>query len=105
MIALSGCASHPPMKTVDYVDLPRFMGDWYVIANIPTFIEKNAHNAIEDYRLNEDGSVATTFTFFEAGFDGKPKRYTPTGFVLDKQTNAHCRSPDITILTICNNNK
>jgi apolipoprotein D and lipocalin family protein len=89
MIALSGCASHPPMKTVDYVDLPRFMGDWYVIANIPTFIEKNAHNAIEDYRLNEDGSVATTFTFFEAGFDGKPKRYTPTGFVLDKQTNAH----------------
>ena len=23
------------MKTVDYVDLEKFMGDWYVIANIP----------------------------------------------------------------------
>ena len=28
------------LKTVDFVDLERFMGDWYVIANIPTFIEK-----------------------------------------------------------------
>lgn len=26
-----------PMPAVDYVDLERFMGDWYVIANIPTF--------------------------------------------------------------------
>ena len=30
------------LNTVDYVDLERFMGDWYVIANIPTFIEKGA---------------------------------------------------------------
>ena len=34
------------LKTVDYVDLERFMGDWYVIANIPTFIEKGAVNAV-----------------------------------------------------------
>ena len=35
------------LETVKYVDLERFMGDWYVIANIPTFIEKGAVNAIE----------------------------------------------------------
>ncbi|MDP6879185.1 MAG: lipocalin family protein, partial [Candidatus Marinimicrobia bacterium] len=35
------------LETVDYVDLEKFMGDWYVIANIPTFIEKGAVNAIE----------------------------------------------------------
>ena len=39
------------MKTVDYVDIERFMGDWYVIANIPTFIEKGATNAIEYINL------------------------------------------------------
>jgi apolipoprotein D and lipocalin family protein len=33
------------------VDLERFMGDWYVIANIPTFIEKGAHNAVEGYQM------------------------------------------------------
>mgnify|MGYP001434341497 CR=1 FL=1 len=47
------------MKTVPYVDLDRFMGDWYVIANIPTFIEKHATNAIESYRMSEDGKIKT----------------------------------------------
>ena len=30
----------PPVETVDDLDLDRFMGDWYVIANIPTPPEK-----------------------------------------------------------------
>lgn len=25
----------PPIKPVEYVDLPRFMGNWYVIARFP----------------------------------------------------------------------
>ncbi len=70
------------------VDLQRYMGDWYVIANIPTFIEKGAHNAIESYRLDTDGTIAVTFTFRDGAFDGKEKRYTPRGFVRDATTNA-----------------
>lgn len=89
MIALLGaCASTPPMATVDHVDLPRFMGDWYVIANIPTFLEKGAHNAVESYRLRDDGTIATTFTFRAGGFDGRQRSFHPTGFVLDENTNA-----------------
>ena len=76
------------METVAYVDLDRFMGSWYVIANIPTFLEKGAHNAIETYELNDDGTIATTFTFNADGFDGKLKEYKPKGFVLDTQSNA-----------------
>ena len=76
------------MKAVNYVDLERFMGPWYVIANIPTFIEKGAHNAVENYELNDDGTVATTFTFRKGSFDGKLKEYNPKGFVLDAETNA-----------------
>ena len=62
---LSACGSQnlKPIDTVEHVDLERFMGDWYVIANIPTFIETDAYNAIETYRMNDDGSIATTFTF------------------------------------------
>lgn len=86
---LSACASKgPEMKTVDYVDLERFMGSWYVIANIPTFLEKGAHNAVETYELNEDGSIQTTFTFLKDGFDGEAKEYNPKGFVRDTQSNA-----------------
>ena len=86
---LAACAAkEAEMKTVDYVDLERFMGDWYVIANIPTFLEKGAHNAVENYALNDDGTIATTFTFRAKSFDGKEKKYTPKGFITDTQTNA-----------------
>ena len=87
---LAGCASPalPPLALAQKVDLARFMGDWYVIASIPTFIETGAHNAIESYRLEADGSIATTFTFREGGFDGEPKRYTPRGFVVPGTGNA-----------------
>jgi apolipoprotein D and lipocalin family protein len=80
-LTLVGCASHPTLPTVAQVDLERFMGDWYVIANIPTFIERGAHNAVERYRLSPDGTVATVFTFNKGDFDGPERRYTPRGFV------------------------
>ena len=76
------------METVPYVELGRFMGDWYVIGNIPTFLEKGAHNAVENYALNEDGTIATTFTFNADSFDGERKEYTPKGFIKNRQTNA-----------------
>lgn len=85
---LASCSSYAPMKTVDYVDLERFMGDWYVIANIPTFIEKGAHNAVETYGMNEDGTIDTVFTFRDGSFDGEIKRYNPKGFITDEETNA-----------------
>ncbi|HKJ53656.1 MAG TPA: lipocalin family protein [Gammaproteobacteria bacterium] len=85
---LGGCASPQPIRTVGQVDLPRFMGDWYVIANIPTFIEQGAYNSVESYRLAEDGSIDTTFRFRDGGFDGELKQYDPRGFVRDGGGNA-----------------
>ncbi len=87
---LSGCGTvdRPPLAVAAQVDLTRFMGDWYVIASIPTFIEKGAHNAIESYRLSPDGSIETTFRFRAGGFDGAEKRYTPRGFVVDATSSA-----------------
>ncbi|MEO8062292.1 MAG: lipocalin family protein [Pseudomonadota bacterium] len=88
LLLLSACQSAPPMNTVAHVDLPRFMGSWYVIGNIPTAIEKDAYNAIETYRLDDDGTIDTTFTFRKGGFDGKPKEMHPRGFVRDGTSNA-----------------
>ena len=88
LAACSSVRTEDPITTAAYVDLDRFMGDWYVIASIPTFIEKDIYNAVESYRINEDGNIATTFTFRKGGFDGEAKRYEPTGFVRDEQSNA-----------------
>ncbi len=89
LLFLVGCASPlPRLQTVEKVDLARFMGPWYVIAHIPTFIETEAYNAIEDYTLRPDGSIDTVFTFNKGGFDGPPKRYNPRGFVTDRVNNS-----------------
>ncbi|MDH4079495.1 MAG: lipocalin family protein [Nitrospira sp.] len=88
LITFAACSSPPPIRTAKAVDLERFMGDWYVIANIPTFLEKDAHNAVESYRLAQDGTVATTFSFRQGSFDGELKMYHPIGYILDRETNA-----------------
>jgi len=87
-LMLSACSSTPSIPVAERVDLDRFMGDWYVIANIPTSPEKGAHNAVESYRLDKDGSIATTFTFREGAFDGPEKVMRPRGFVRDRTSNA-----------------
>ena len=86
---IAACGTRQPdLLPVEYVDLERFMGDWYVIANIPTFLEKGAYNAVETYALNEDGTIATTFEFRADSFDGERKEYNPKGFVKDDGSNA-----------------
>lgn len=89
MLVLAGCGTtQPSIPTVRGVDIKRFMGDWYVIANIPTFLEMKAHNSVETYRLDTDGTIATTFTFRKGGFDGPLKSYHPRGFIRDTESNA-----------------
>lgn len=85
----AGCgAERAPLALAPAVDLPRFMGDWYVIAAIPTPLERNVHNAVESYRLAPDGSIETTFRYREGGFDGPAKELRPRGFVRDRASNA-----------------
>ena len=81
--------NYPPIRTAEFVDLERFAGNWYVIANIPTFIEKDIFNAVEYYApVDADGRVATTFSFNKGSFDGRFRSYSPTGFVRDDGSNA-----------------
>jgi apolipoprotein D and lipocalin family protein len=91
-IALVGCSlfqtTRPPVPLASSVDLQRFAGDWYVIAFIPLFPEKNAHNAIERYAINPDGTIATTYRFRDGAFDGPLKVHHPRGFVRENTENA-----------------
>ena len=63
----------PPPETVAFVDLDRYVGNWYEIASIPNFFQKHcrgntmaSYRAIEEQRievinscLDKDGSVDT----------------------------------------------
>ncbi len=81
-------ADLPPVKPVASVDLPRFMGKWYVIGNIPSWQEKEAFNATETYTLDPDGKIDTIYHYRKGSFDSKLKDITSTGFVREGTHNA-----------------
>jgi apolipoprotein D and lipocalin family protein len=88
-MSLAACsATLPPVRSVAHVDLDRFMGDWYVIASIPTFIERDAYNAVESYTRAGEKEIDTTFRFNKGSFDGPLEVYRPTGYVSDDPSNA-----------------
>ncbi len=79
------------LKTVDYVDIEKFMGKWFVVGVIPTFAEKDAVNAVETYELNKKGNIDITFTHYKKSPDGKFKDNHPKGFIYNKETNSEWR--------------
>lgn len=49
------------VTTSQAIDLPRYMGTWYVIARIPNAVERGDVAARNEYRLDEDGKVAIRY--------------------------------------------
>ena len=87
--ALGGCQTpDKPLHTVAHVDLPRFMGDWYVIAHIPSRPERDAYDAVESYRLDDRGRIRTTFRYRKGGFDAPLQTMEPVGTVVPGTHNA-----------------
>ncbi len=81
-----------PLKTVESVDIVKFMGSWYVIANIPTFIDDGATNSMENYSWNEsEQRIDIDFHFNKLTPDGELKKYPQKAWVFDKKTNAEWR--------------
>ena len=87
---LGGCATHfePTIAHVPQVDIPRFMGDWYVIAHIPTRLERNAYDAVESYALRPDGRIQTTFRYRNNSFNAPQKTMHPLGTIQADSGNA-----------------
>lgn len=94
MALASGCASRGPERELvlaPRVEVPRFMGDWYVLASIPLWPERDSYNGVESYRLDEEGRIQTTYTFRKGGFDGPQKTYRPVGRVHNQVTGSEWR--------------
>jgi apolipoprotein D and lipocalin family protein len=86
---LPGCASKgPPLRTVAHVDLPRYMGHWRVIAEIPYFAEKGGMGSVESYALLPDGTIYNWFVTHKGSFDAPESKVTAHAYVVNKETNA-----------------
>lgn len=91
---LSSCSTpmkQPPLKTVPYVDLDRYMGDWYVIANLPNALEKGKVGTLDRYVRRPDGKIDNAFLFRKGTLDAPLQQWKALAWVYNKQTNAEWR--------------
>ena len=94
LVSLVGCreaVAEAPLQPVPHVDLPRYMGSWYVVASIPTRFERNSYNPVETYRLDSDGRICTSFRFHDGGFEGPVKKIHSVATVDSDTGNAQWR--------------
>lgn len=85
LIFMSFIKGADTMKTVEFVDLEKFMGKWFVIALVPNMIEKGATNSSDTYVLNEDGTIDITYNAIK---DGKQRQIKQKGTVVNQSSNA-----------------
>ncbi|MCB1141508.1 MAG: lipocalin family protein [Leptospiraceae bacterium] len=52
------CASHPPLKTVQYVEISKYLGRWFEITSIPVLPQKGCRCTTATYGLKENGDLS-----------------------------------------------
>lgn len=62
-------ARRPPLAAVPEVDLQRFAGDWYLVAQIPTRLDRNAFDASASCRVDANGGLDATVRFRKGGWN------------------------------------
>ena len=73
---LAACAhapAGPPLRTVERVDLQRYLGRWYEIATIPMSFQKGCTGVTATYSLRPDGDIKVVNTCRQDSLDG-PER-------------------------------
>ena len=77
-----------PLQVQAQVDLEKFMGRWYVIANIPYRAEAGKVGSYVEYRPRADGRMDDLYFFRKTNFDSELKQWSGVAWVVDTQSNA-----------------
>ena len=91
LLLFNGCATKGvDIKTVENVNIEKFMGNWYVLAGRFTFLEKNVHNGLEKYVWNEEQKrIDVDFTYLQGSFEGPKKSIPQKAWIFNEKTKAH----------------
>jgi apolipoprotein D and lipocalin family protein len=89
---VAGCADHSglPRTLAQNVDLQRYQGRWYIIANIPYFLENGKVGSYFDVSI-ADGKVVDVYNAHDTNFDAKLDQFTLHGYVVPDTGNARWR--------------
>jgi apolipoprotein D and lipocalin family protein len=78
----------PELKTVEFVDVKRYMGTWFEIAKLPQRFEKGLVGGTANYSLLPNGKVRVVNSGYKEDFNGKLKKAKGKAWVVDTATNA-----------------
>jgi apolipoprotein D and lipocalin family protein len=76
------------LRTVDHVDVKKYMGTWFEIAKLPQRFEKGLVGITANYTLLPDGKVEVLNSGYKEDFNGKLKTIKGKAWVADTATNA-----------------
>lgn len=93
LFLLSSCVakhvnSTKPLETVPYVDLSRYVGQWYEIARYQHKFQEGCVGSKATYTLRDDGKINVINECFEGSFSRKLRSTKGKAWVVDKKTNA-----------------
>jgi apolipoprotein D and lipocalin family protein len=92
MSGLGACAAEDkPLALAPAVDLGRYAGRWYIIANIPYFAERGNVGSYFDLSFKPDGKLVDLYTGRSHDFSAEPKTFTMNGYVVPDTGNARWR--------------
>ena len=77
-----------PVRTVDKVDLGRYMGKWFEIASFPQRFQKGCHCTTAEYEMTDKGYVRVINSCRKGGPNGKIKPAKAKAFVVEGSGNA-----------------
>lgn len=94
LMLLAACATSggnmPPLSTNANINLERYMGRWWVIANAPYFAERGKVAAADIYTLRDDGRITNTYEYRKS-FDDPVKTMNGIAEVVPGTGNAQWR--------------
>jgi apolipoprotein D and lipocalin family protein len=77
-----------PLALAPQVDLDRYFGRWWIIANIPYFAERGNVGAYVEYYRRPDGDIADVYYARDTSFDAPLTRREGRAYVVEGKNNA-----------------
>lgn len=91
----TGCATStterlrlPPLQTVARVELSRYLGTWYELANFPQRFQRGCTATTATYTLRADGDLEVLNRCRKGSLDGQERSARGRARVVDRVTNA-----------------
>jgi apolipoprotein D and lipocalin family protein len=78
----------PVLKTVEHVNLERYLGTWYEIARFPQSFQKGCVASTANYTLRPDGLIDVLNTCRRETLEGEERSAKGLARVVDTETNA-----------------